>query len=277
MTFFSRSFFHFLICFFYDIYLYSLFFFLSQSLLSCLHSFFLLPFFFITFFFYFFSWISHKTQCHVNASYATFVWRAFAHPIVKTTYEGQASGDRLKAMDSNQQSFTVFCENLGFSAKICGCLRFPAPSACLNFQERDRVNLRKSFHQFFCFVLLSPLSLSISLRSPFFHLFSFFPSPPPCPLCQVFLTLHLHVLHPTHHAKTSGRCLGNPFAADVFSIFVPILHPLHLGGTTYTPNLGVWVDRIVLQHRLEKKGQGQWKIATTPRRETLKCTMDKNI
>ena len=30
----------------------------------------------------------------------------------------------------------VCCENLWFSAKICGFLRFPAPSKCLNFQEK---------------------------------------------------------------------------------------------------------------------------------------------
>ena len=38
------------------------------------------------------------------------------------------------------------CENLRFSAKICGFLRCPAPSKCRNFQEKGRIceNLRFS-------------------------------------------------------------------------------------------------------------------------------------
>ena len=49
----------------------------------------------------------------------------------------------------------VFCENLRFSAKICGFLRFPAPSKCWNFQ------LRKS--AVFCENLRFGLSLSLSV------------------------------------------------------------------------------------------------------------------
>ena len=40
----------------------------------------------------------------------------------------------------------VFCENLRFSVKICGFLRFPAPSKCWNFQEKGWIceNMRFS-------------------------------------------------------------------------------------------------------------------------------------
>ena len=58
---------------------------------------------------------------------------------------GLAKGDRPKVTEPNLRFPAVFCKNLLFSAKICGFLRFPAPSKCLDFQEKKIWgSLRKS-------------------------------------------------------------------------------------------------------------------------------------
>ena len=45
----------------------------------------------------------------------------------------RAKGDAPKVTELNLRFPAVFCDNLRFSAKICG---FPAPSECLNFQDK---------------------------------------------------------------------------------------------------------------------------------------------
>ena len=49
---------------------------------------------------------------------------------------GRDKGDAPKVTEPNLRFPAVFCENLQFSAKICGFMRFPAPFKCLNFQEK---------------------------------------------------------------------------------------------------------------------------------------------
>ena len=58
----------------------------------------------------------------------------------------------------------VSCESLRFSAKICGFLRFPAPSKCFNFQEKGWIceNLRV-----FCENMRLGSSPDLDLKSPF--------------------------------------------------------------------------------------------------------------
>ena len=49
----------------------------------------------------------------------------------------ELKGDGPKVTEPNLRFPAVFCENLlRFSARICGFLRFPAPSKCLNSRRR---------------------------------------------------------------------------------------------------------------------------------------------
>ena len=55
---------------------------------------------------------------------------------VLCNWEINSRADLKVTMEPNLRFPAVFCENLRFSAKIYGFLRFPAPSKCLNFQEK---------------------------------------------------------------------------------------------------------------------------------------------
>ena len=117
----------------------------------------------------------------------------------------------------------VFCENLRFSAKIRGFLRFPAPSKCLNFQAKGWICENLRFSAKICvFGFLCHLGSVTLLFAPKFLQIN---SPPGFFFVIFFCNFYGNSLRPPIFSVTLTRSSGSRVDWKIFFVIFTKLIP----------------------------------------------------